>query len=271
MSIHSQNTSNTTRHVGTYGDKRVAIIIQDPQETHEVHIIDTDSLPDAYHQNLMDLMMRPEAQASKWLGEYLHRQMLFDGTNALRQFYDKGWIQQVPVTSVYLTPRPNQQISLAEVLGIAISQGESLPVSNQYNPLATPTTNIPQEQSMDDIVAQEQAKLDQFNGTHNQHAQNLQGDVAENNRLIAANLIAEAKMLESDAAAKRATAAQYDSSVSAPVATFTPPTTVNVPVMDATPAVNHTDLVTGKSYSSASALKGAITRRENAAKKAGNG
>ncbi len=216
MSIHTQNTAPSTRHVGTYGDKRVAVIIQDPQATHEVHIIDTDSLPDAYHQNLMDMLMRPEAQASKWFGEYLHRQMLFDGTNALRQFYDKGWIQQVPVTSVFLTPRPNQSVSLAEVLGIALNQNamNQPPVQNeQFNPLAhqqNPINQQPQPQYTNDpttdaIIAQEQAKLDQYtqnpSDAYNQHVQNFASDVYAQNRQVAANLMEEAKMLEADAAA----------------------------------------------------------------------
>ena len=258
MSIHTGNTSTITRHVGTCGDKRVAIVIQDPQATHEVHIVDTDSLPDLYHQNLMDMIMRPEAQASKWLGEYLHRQMFYDGTNCLRQLYEMQWITQVPVTSVYLTPRPNQRVSLAESLGIVVDQG--VPVQQeQYNPLAkqpvTPQVGQPATTNQYDvIVQQEQAKLD--GGVYNQHAENLRGDVNENNRLVAANLIEEAKMLEADASNKRRLAAQYDSSTA----------TVSVKVSE-----EFVDSATGKVYASAGALKGAQTRRENAAKKAGNG
>ena len=160
MSVHTQNTPNSTRHVGTCGDKRVAIIIQDPQATHEVHVIDTDSLPDPYHQNLMEMIMRPEAQASKWLGEYLHRQMFFDGTNALRRLYEMQWITQVPVTSVNLTPRPNQRVSLAEELGIVVDAGFITP-PEQYNPLAKTHVNTQSATTdqYDAIVQQEQTKL----------------------------------------------------------------------------------------------------------------
>lgn len=255
MSIHTQNTPNSTRHVGTCGDKRVAIIIQDPQATHEVHVIDTDALPDPYHQNLMDMIMRPEAQASKWLGEYLHRQMFFDGTNALRRLYEMGWITQVPVTSVYLTPRPNQRISLAEELGIIVD-AVATTQQDQYNPLVKQhvDTQPATTDQYDAIVQQEQAKLD--GGVHNQHAENLRGDVTENNRLVAANLLAEADMLDAEARNKRTMAAQYDSRIS------TPPVRVSE---------EHVDVETGKVYASAGALKGAQTRRSNAAKKAGNG
>jgi len=302
MSIHNQNTSTATRHVGTCGDKRVAVIIQDPNATHEVHVVDTDSLPDVYHQNLMDMLMRAEAQSSKWFGEYMHRQMLFDGTNALRTFYEKNWILQVPVTSVYLTPRPNTSVSLAEELGIMVNHQQPQQQVNQpqqFNPLANnqqpqpqPQPQQIQESNYDNIIAQEQAKLNQVNNpnmppasdAYNQHVQNFQGDANEQNRLVAANLLQEAKMLEMDAANKRAQAVQYDPSTAQQAATFTPqpqpqPTntfnplteTTKVPVVDSVPAQSFSDSVTGKTYSSASALKGAITRRENAAKKTGNG
>ena len=256
MSIHTQHTPNSTRHVGTCGDKRVAIIIQDPQATHEVHVVDTDALPDPYHQNLMDMIMRPEAQASKWLGEFLHRQMFFDGTNSLRRLYEMGWITQVPVTSVYLTPRPNQRISLAEELGIVVDPTNVTVPQEQFNPLTKTHVNTQPATTdqYDAIVQQEQTKLD--GGTYNQHIENLRSDVTENNRLVAANLLAEADMLDADARNKRTMAEQYDSNIS------TPPVQVSE---------EHVDTETGKVYASAGALKGAQTRRSNAAKKAGTG
>ena len=285
MSVHTGNTPNFTRHVGTVGDKRVAIIIQDPQATHEVHVIDTDALPDAYHQNLMDMLMTPQAQSAKWFGEYLHRNMFFDGTNALKTCYVRGWIQQVPVTSVVLTPRPNQRVALTETLGIMTNNytPQSDPLAAQQNPAGV------QEQQFGDIVQQEQAKLNQFDArtqTHNQHQANLQGDVHEQNRLIAANLLAEAKLLENDARAKRDLAAQYDPSTKAQSGSYTPAVAVqqeapfNPLAKNATANVQVTETVqvsdgayvdqsTGKEYKTEAALKAAVTRRENAAK-AGN-
>ena len=46
--IHSQNTSKMTKHVGTYNDKRIVVILQLPEEPGMVHIVDTDALPDLY-------------------------------------------------------------------------------------------------------------------------------------------------------------------------------------------------------------------------------
>lgn len=245
MSVHTSNTPDFTRHVGTCGDKRIAIIIQDPAATHEVHVVDTDALPDQYHQNLMDMLMTPQAQSSKWFGEYMHRQMLFDGTNALKTFYEKGWIRQVPIVSVFLTPRPNQSVNLAEALGI--NPSAVVPNQNQYNPLNDPlaTQQNPQglqEQGFNDIVAQEQAKLDAYDPANpqNQHQVNLSGDVNENNAAIARGLVAEAEMLEADARSKRETAARHDPSAgaSSQVGVVPTPGAVPAPVAPAADVFN---------------------------------
>lgn len=281
MSIHTPSTSANTRHVGTVGDKRVAVVIQDPQATHEVHVVDTDALPDMYHQNLMDMLMTPQAQSSKWFGEYLHRNMLFDGTNALKTFYERKWIQVVPVTSVTLTPRPNVRIPLTEALGITI---DSVSKQHNQNPLNDPLAAQQnpagvQEQAFQDIIAQEQDKLNAFDPsqtTHNQHQANLDGDVSEQNRMVAANLLAEAKLLEADALRKREAAAQYDPSTKTQKGSYTPVSeTVAYNPLSKDAVVDEggdfVDSDTGKSYKTESALKAAVTRRENAAKKTGNG
>ena len=114
--IHSQNTPKMTKHVGTYNDKRIVVVLQLPEEPDMVHIVDTDALPDLYSQNLVNIVNKPQAQQSRWLGDILHREMFFDGTNALRTLYEKGFMQTVSVDAVTLTPFPNRTVPLADVL-----------------------------------------------------------------------------------------------------------------------------------------------------------
>lgn len=241
--IHSQNTSKMTKHVGTYNDKRIAIILQLPEEPGMVHIVDTDALPDLYSQNLVNIINKPQAQQSRWLGDILHREMFFDGTNALRTLYEKRFIQVVSVDQVTLTPFPNRTIPLADVL-VHFKD----PVDEKYA----------------EIAAQEQAKLNEAiaktiadvnvnvpDPIHNQHLENLGADRIEQGKMIAANLIAEAQMLESEAVAKRRQAEQYD-----------PSKLISNSVSEVKSFV---DPVTGKSYKTAGALKGAMTRRNKSA------
>lgn len=228
--IHGQNTPKLTKHVGRYNDKRCVIVIQLPETTNLVDIIDTDSLPSVYHQNLMDIVNSPEGQAARWLGEVLSRKMLFDGTNAMRTFYEKKIVQSVPAELVLLTPSPSQQIRFTDVYPISVD-----PLQEQYAKL---------EAEVHGEIDVRSPAVEVFN----QHAVNLASDGIVENQQIANNLIAEAVMLEADATNKRAKAAQLTGTVLGGTGPFV-------------------DLATGKSYKSAGALKGAITRRENAATK----
>lgn len=238
--IHSQHTSKMTKHVGTYNDKRIVVILQLPEEPGMVHIVDTDALPDLYSQNLVNIVNKPQAQQSRWLGDILHREMFFDGTNALRTLYEKKFIQVVSVDAVTLTPFPNRTIPLSDVL-VHFKD----PVDEKYA----------------EIAAQERAKLNEAMANitnpvpdpmHNQHLENLGADRIEQGRMIAANLIAEAQMLETEAAAKRRQALQYD-----------PSTFVSNDSGGGETAF--VDSVTGKSYKTEGALKGAVTRRNKSA------
>ncbi len=246
--IHSQHTSKMTKHVGTYKDKRIAIILQLPEEPGMVHIVDTDALPDLYSQNLVNIINKPQAQQSRWLGDILHREMFFDGTNALRTLYEKRFIQVVSVDLVTLTPFPNRTVPLSDVLVYFKD-----PVDEKYAEIA-----MEEQAEANKAMARELAESSTDtdvnmpdpmpNPMHNQHVENLSADRMEQNRMVAANLLVEAQMLETEAVAKRRQAMQYDPSLSADGGTE-----------------SFVDPVTGKSYKTAGALKGVMTRRNKSA------
>ena len=249
--IHSADTSKFVRHVGTYNDKRCVVVIQLPEDPSNVHIVDTDSLPDLYHQNVMTILESPQGQSAKWLGEVLSRSMLYDGENAMRTLYEKGFIQIVPVDRVILTPLPNKPVALSAVL-------------EQYNPNPIDSyTNALTDKNREyvDIAAREQAKLnesatqDDSALLHNQHVDNLASDKVEAALLIAKNLISEAELLEASAAVKRREAAIYNPALSVNES-------VSIKIEETGPFI---DSVTGKSYKTEGALKGAITRRNKQA------
>ncbi len=253
MNVHTQNTNPLTKHVGKYNDKKCVVVLQLPEEPHLVHIVDTESLPQQIHQNLMDIINLPESQAAQWLGDVLNRRMLSDGTNALRSLYERNYVLQVPVTLVTLCPRPNINVPLTEVLGY-INQTQIDPLAGQQNPAGVV------EDAHAKLIAEEQAKLElgltQTESPINQHEQNLSGDLYQLNVAKANNLVIEAQMLEAEASRKRAQAAQY---------TGVAPATPTPPMVVPTVGAQFVDSVTGKAYKNASALKGAITRREKSA------
>lgn len=261
MVVHTANQSAFTRHVGTFNDKRIALVLQLPEQRDMVHVVDTDALPDAYHQGLMNIISSPEAQHSTWLGDILCRTMFFDGTNVLRTLYERNWIIQAPVGGVTLTPRPNMTVSLVEVLG---AMGQD-PLAKTQNPVGE------RESQLDEIARKEQAKLDQWHNDpavtplHNQHTENLKSDSTDKQKAMAVNLVAQAEALEVDAKRYRSQAAQLDPSLrtqTAPVITAATPKTDNTVAVD--PSKPFIDGVTGKAYATVSALKGAVSKREKA-------
>lgn len=282
--VGPSSTGGMVRHVGVHNDKRCVIVLQLPEDPRHVHIIDTDSLPDLYHQNLMDIVNSPEGQAAQWIGNVLNYKMLFDGTNALKTLYQKGFITNVSVDNVRMAPKPNMLIPFTTAYPHSAATNVSDPALNdplaaQQNPSGT------RDNMFSDIVAQEQKKLDESQNVistgmdpaqvsqaehlgYNQHAQNLAGDGVEKNQQIANNLLAEAQMLEAEAQRKRQQAAKYSPSLAHQAQTTS--TTINVEQTNELSESDETqdgpfvDPVTGRAYKSASALKGAITKREKA-------
>ena len=171
--IHSQNTNSMVKHVGVFNDKKCVIVIQLPETPHLVHIIDTESLPDLYHQSLMEIVNSPEGQNARWLGEVMSRRMLHDGKNALRSFYENNFIQQVPASTLLLSPKPNITIPFTQIYPSVAD-----PLAAQQNPTGV------QDQAYAELAASESVKLDeqmaQLNTPadvlHNQHEQNLSRD-----------------------------------------------------------------------------------------------
>lgn len=221
------------KHVGLFNDKRCVVILQLPEEPNSVHIVDTEALPELYHQSIMEIVESPAAQQSVWLSDVLNRRILPDGKVALTALYQGGMVKTVDVDRVTMVPRPNQHVPLKEVITFMSGNKE--------------VTQENVDSEMKKIQTDIQAQLDSGEiRVENQHLQNLsQGDV-EQKRATARNLMIEADMLQNDANAKREFAYNLD------------------PSLRVSKAETFVDDVTGKVYKTAGALKGAVTRRGNA-------
>lgn len=190
-------SGNMVRHVGKYNDKRCVVVLQLPEDKDNVFIIDTDSLPDQYHDHLMRIVESDEAQQSVWLGEILNRRVMNGGENALTAYFKGGFITSVPVSKVYMMPRPNQSIPLMDVI-------DDMRTAMPNDPAA------PDPNSQQSSQAQQPNPL---NESSNPASQENQGEIAgssddfnlppTDNKAVAEGLLIEADMLEKDAAQKR--------------------------------------------------------------------
>ena len=179
--------SNLKRHVGRLtntGQRCVVVFRKIPTASNEMKdadpnwalIVQTDQLPDMYHDNIMQVIDSKEAQQSLDLFIVLQRRTFGDGTNILTTLHNRGFISKVKVDDVTLYPFPNHPLPLRDANnamdGVVTT---TLPIANNEDSAPIPN-NV-------DVSA------------------------------VAAGLIVEAEMLESEANAKKEQAYSLDPSL----------------------------------------------------------
>lgn len=186
------------KHVGSLVNtgKRVAVIfLQIPgKETHTL-VIDTDALPERFHDALMKVIEMPEAQQAQNLGEVLARRLMPDtGRNMLEEFHINGMLEATPVTNVYLMPRPNQRVLLSDVLKAMGKDIENIIVT--------------QPKVAEEVAVVETSEVEKGNVSSREsfYQDNRKIDSIEENIGVARNLLAQADMLFQEAEAMRSKA-----------------------------------------------------------------
>ena len=105
------------KHVGVNGNqKKVVVVFREvPGDPDSALVIPTDSLPQLYHDDLINAIESTNCQSSLDPSEYLFRQVFHDGTNMLNTIHQRGWMVKVPTKSVAMTPRPGVTINLVDL------------------------------------------------------------------------------------------------------------------------------------------------------------
>jgi hypothetical protein len=169
------------RHVGKLlnSDRRCVIVyMQIPgRETHAL-IVDTDSLPDQFHQALMDVVESDPGQNTQNLAEVLDRRASPDaGSNLMNSFHQRGFLRAERVENIIMLPKPNAPYPLVKII-------ESMNKNKRAS------------------IAVEQQDVD-FVEKYNQHTANLKVDNLENKLAIAQSILYDAKLLEEEVIRKK--------------------------------------------------------------------
>lgn len=106
------------------GHRVVVVFRKLPDEPNSCLVVESDALPDRYHQNLMDSVESITAQETMEFHDYAHRQYFSDGSNMLATLHQKGYLIKVPTNRVIMRPRIDLEINLSE-LNAGIDQVES--------------------------------------------------------------------------------------------------------------------------------------------------
>ena len=132
------------KHVGSYGEKPCVVVFREvPNEPDNCLIVESASLEDSKHDDLMNIVASLEAQESNNVSEVLSRRQFSDGTNILNDLHFSKKLIKVPVDMVFLTPTPSQKISLQEVNAEInkIETGSNPPLNVDVDPGSLQTPN----------------------------------------------------------------------------------------------------------------------------------
>ena len=109
------------KHVGKLsntGKKCVVVFRELPDEPDQCLVVDTDALPDWMHDDIINAVEAPGAQASTNFYEYAERTVLTDGTNMLQSLHSTGRLMKTPTDNVSITPNNAIAVGLTEINNI---------------------------------------------------------------------------------------------------------------------------------------------------------
>ena len=175
------------KHVGRHaatGQRLVVVFMELPGEPENALVVFSDSLPDRYHQALMDAVESNEGQSAKELYEVLARKVFWHGGQMLNTLHTEGLLAKIPSKNIIMTPNTSTNVPLNEILENIHKIEAGLLTEN--------SAPAPTESRIDSNVAESKA---------------------EESRQIAQNLLIQAQLLEDDARRKREEAYRYDPSL----------------------------------------------------------
>jgi len=172
------------KHIGTHKgtNQRLSVVfLQLPDDKDNALVVYSDSLPDKYHDDFMAAIESQEGQKSIQLYEVLSRKLFWHGSTMLDTLHKEGLMEKMPTSSIIMTPNNQTSIPLDELL---TQMATIEPVVD-----TGPTVQERMEQQVD-------------------------SSLADDNKMIAQNLLIQAVMLEEEAVKKRAEAVTFDPSLS---------------------------------------------------------
>ena len=106
------------KHVGRLfnTDRRIVVAFRQlPQDKDHCLVIDTDAMPDRYHDDFMSTVEEDRAQETWDFYKVMERSMLSDGENMLQGAHKRGWLQKEPCGNVVLTPDNVSKVKLTDL------------------------------------------------------------------------------------------------------------------------------------------------------------
>jgi hypothetical protein len=124
--------AKSLKHVGKVkntGSKVLVIFRTLPGESNTALVLPTATLPDIYHNSIMELVETDMAQQSYELGEIMFVRSFPDGRNMLQAMQVDGRLQKVATDNITMTPTPVSEIPLDQ-LNVLIAEQKNCTVDD---------------------------------------------------------------------------------------------------------------------------------------------
>ena len=160
---------------------RVAVVFRKlPNDENNCLVVETERLPDSYHDYIIQCLNSREASETNEFYEVLNRRTFPDGLNCLTALHQRGFLRKEPVSNITMYPLPGQAVPLALI-------------------------NATIDKKVDEYMAKQKMAE-----TAKPNPADLVAKIMQDPVAIAKGLIAQAELLETDAAAKREEAYALD-------------------------------------------------------------
>lgn len=187
------------KHVGKHGDRKVCILFrQVPGEEHMALIIYPETLHAHWQQAVQSVVESDIAQQSEELADALHRNFLPDGRPILQTFHEERMIKKVRTSDIIVTPNANSSIRLDELnkmlneMKLGEEAIKKMAQNDASRGMVAPEVKRAAEAKFKAEQAQPATPVTQFQAPQ---------DGALSDRDIAANMVFQAKKMETEAKA----------------------------------------------------------------------
>lgn len=195
-----------TKHVGRNknGTRLVVVFREIPGAEDHCLCVETDSLMEMYHDQLLREVNSREAQQTVNLYEVLERRHFGDGQQMLNGLHNKGLLRKYPVDQVDMVPMPNRVVPL-KLVNSQI-RGEELPDSIDVGGQSVQNPNKKAEaetpKADDSVVVDTEREL--------QKTQTAVPPQGKDSKAVAEGKLLQARLMEEDAKKLREEAYSLD-------------------------------------------------------------
>lgn len=187
------------KHIGRHGDRKVAIVFREiPGNDHMCLVIYPDVLPSHIHDTIMKVIESPPGQAANSLADALHRNLLPDGRPILEALHREGMLKKVASEHIIVTPTPTSSVKLDELNRLIREIDTGSEASKRMAEIDANKGIVPPEKKRQ---AEAEFKRQKLEEEQRQRSAVLQAPPtgALDDKALAANMLSQAKLMETEA------------------------------------------------------------------------